>query len=296
MQETCPRCKKVSGLAFKTQDVNRKVTHDNFFYRICPDCNLIFLSNIPLDLDAYYGEEYYCFPSLEKIKSVAAKESYQLAMVTAFVKSGRLLEVGPGSGVFAFQAKTAGFEVEVIEREAKGCRFLSDKLGVKAIQSNLPHAALETERKYDVVALWHVIEHLPFAWEFISKAAVKLNERGVLLIATPNPSALQFRLQGASWPHVDAPRHLSLIPLELLIKHLDPFGLKPVLISFSDKGARSWNRFGWQRYLMNRFSGSLMQKFAFCLGYLISLPMSVFEGKKARSSAYTVVFQKTKAS
>ncbi|MFA6217314.1 MAG: class I SAM-dependent methyltransferase [Candidatus Omnitrophota bacterium] len=294
MQETCPRCKKDSGIVFKTKDVNRKVSGEIFDYRLCFECQLIFLSNIPVDLDAYYGDEYYCPPTVEKVRSVARKEAYQLAMVTAFVKTGRLLEVGPGFGIFAYQAKTAGFDVEVIEKEKKCCEFLRNTIGVKTVQSNSPHTALDSAKNYDVIALWHVIEHLPFPWEFISKAAQKLNDKGVFLIATPNPAAAQFRFQGACWPHVDAPRHLCLIPLELLIKHMKPLGLEPMLVSFNDKGARSWNRFGWQRYLMNRCSSRLFQKLAFCLGYLVALPMNVFDRLKGKSSAYTVVFQKIK--
>ncbi|MFA5117958.1 MAG: class I SAM-dependent methyltransferase [Candidatus Omnitrophota bacterium] len=292
MQETCPRCKKDSRIAFKTKDVNRKATKEIFLYRFCPECALTFLSNVPDNLDDYYGDEYYCPPRLEKVREVAGKEAYQLSMVTAFVKGGRLLEVGPGFGIFAYQAKMAGFEVEVIEKEKKCCEFLSNKIGVKAIQSDSPHTALDQIKNCDVIALWHVLEHLPAPWEFIDKAAQKLNSQGLLLIATPNPAAFQFRLQGALWPHVDAPRHLWLIPYELLVKHLYGLGLKPVLVSFNDKGARSWNRFGWQRYLMNRFSHKSFQIIAYALGFMLSLVMAFFDRRAGRSSAYTVIFRK----
>ena len=98
MQTQCPLCNKNAELSFKTKDWNRKISQETFNYRQCSDCGLIFLSNIPDNLDTYYGDTYYCPPSFEKLKKVAKAESYQLAMILQFVKGGRLLEVGPGFG------------------------------------------------------------------------------------------------------------------------------------------------------------------------------------------------------
>ena len=60
--------------------------------------------------------------------------------------------------------------------------------------------------------MWHVIEHLRRPWEVIERAAANLQDGGVLAIATPNPRALQFKLLRRRWAHLDAPRHLFLIP------------------------------------------------------------------------------------
>lgn len=292
MQTQCPLCNKNAGLSFVTKDYNRKVSQATFSYRQCSDCGLFFLSNIPDDLDAYYGNDYYCTPSFEKLKKVARIENYQMAMISRFVKSGRLLEVGPGFGVFAYQAKQAGFDVDVIEKEERCCKFLFEIIGVRAIRSDAPHKAIESAKGYDVIALWHVIEHLPRPWEFLTSAAKNLNPNGILLIATPNPSAFQFRFQGARWPHIDAPRHLCLISAGLLAKYLEPFELKPVMTTFDDRGARSWNIFGWQRYLMNNFSNRWFQSAAFVLGHFVAVLMRFFDCRRGRGSAYTIIFQK----
>ncbi len=295
MPKQCPVCCIDSDLVFTTKDWNRKASAQEFEYQKCPRCGLIFLADLPQDLDHYYGESYYSAPKPERLKKVAEAESYQLAMVRQFVKTGRLLEVGPGFGVFAYQAKKAGFDVTVIEKEKKCCRFLADHLGVKAIESAAPHTVLESGQGYDVIALWHVIEHLTFPWEFLKIASKRLSSNGILLVATPNPAAFQFKLQGAQWPHVDAPRHLWLIPLERLVSYLKPLGLEPVMISFNDKGARSWDRFGWQRYLMNHFSNKWPQYIGFILGYCVAKMMGFFDHRNNNGSAYTVIFQKLAA-
>jgi len=287
----CPFCCSLSEIIFKTKDLNRNVSNRDFEYRKCVKCGLIYLSDIPCDLESYYGQQYYCAPSVKKVKNVAKKQRYQLGMIKRFVKGGRLLEVGPGFGEFAYQAHQAGFNVDVIEKEESCCKFLSDKLGINAIKSDVPHKIIESLNNYDVIALWHVIEHLDNPWEFLKNAAKNLNSGGVLLVATPNPSASQFKIQKQNWPHVDAPRHLFLIPLSLLTDYLKPFGLETVAMTSNDKGARSWNRFGWQRYLMNGLSGKWPKRAAFILGYFVSMLMLFFDNNKG--SAYTVIFQKT---
>lgn len=292
MQEQCPICKINADSAFIAKDWNMKVSAEAFKYLKCRKCGLIFLANPPVNLGAYYEDSYYRQPLFKTIKKVAKKSSYQLAMIKKFVKGGRLLEVGPGFGTFSLQAKKGGFEVDVIERGEKCCDFLSESVGVRVIKSDQPHKAIETAKEYDVIALWQVIEHLPNPWEFLSKAAKKLRSNGVMVIATPSPSAFQFRLLKEKWPHVDAPRHLWLFPVELLIDYLVPLGLEPVMVTFDDKGARSWNRFGWQRYLMNYFNNKQVQRLAYILGYLIYLPMGIFDRQNGRGSSYTVIFQK----
>jgi 2-polyprenyl-3-methyl-5-hydroxy-6-metoxy-1,4-benzoquinol methylase len=293
MKIDCPVCQISSESAFTAKDWNRKVSREAFKYHKCKKCGLIFLANPPDDLGAYYEESYYRQPLFKKIEKVAKKTGYQLAMIKKFVKGGRLLEVGPGYGVFAHQAKKGGFEVEVIERGESCCNFLSKSIGVKVVKSDQPHKAIETVEEYDVIALWQVIEHLPNPWEFLSKAAKNLKVNGVMVIATPNPSAFQFGLLGAKWPHVDAPRHLWLFPVELLIDYLVPFGLEPVLISFNDQGARSWNRFGWQRYLTNKFPNKLFQAVAFIAGHFFSLLADIVESKMNNGSSYTIILKKS---
>ena len=65
------------------------------------------------------------------------------------------------------------------------------------------------------------------------------------------------------------------------------------LIEF-DKGGKSWNRFTWQRILMNSISSHKLEKILFLFGWLISIPMSLLENRKFNGSCYTVIYQKIK--
>lgn len=298
MSASCPFCHEPAVREFQIHDINRQVTAEQFSYFRCRSCGLLFLSPVPENLGSYYPDEYYdAVPwSRQRLDRIAEANRYQIEMIQRFVPAGRLLEIGPGYGTFAHLARKSGFEVEAIEMSERCCKHLTEVVGVRAINSSRPDRVLETIGQKDVIALWHVIEHLPNAWECLESAARNLAPGGILLIATPNPDAVQFRMMGSVWPHVDAPRHLYLIPASLLIDRLKPLGLEPVLLTTNDKGGKSWDRFGWQRLLMNRFSSKPVQMAAFALGYLVSVPMALLERRNLKGSAYTVVLQKKSVS
>jgi 2-polyprenyl-3-methyl-5-hydroxy-6-metoxy-1,4-benzoquinol methylase len=292
IESKCPIC-TIQGVPFlQTKDYNRRITNEVFLYHKCLSCGLIYLVNVPEDLGKYYPANYYAIPPLAKLKRIARAERYMIEMVKEFVKSGRLLEVGSAFGVFACQAVDAGFNVDCIEMDERCCDYLKNVLGVNVVKSDKPHKVVESMKRHDVIALWHVVEHLANPWECLGALAENLTQGGILVIATPNPEAFQFNLLKADWPHIDAPRHLYLIPANLLIQHLNLLGLKPVMLTSNDKGAQSWNRFGWQRCIMNRFSNKLAQNAAFILGYVVSIPFGLWERKDFNGSAYTIIFQK----
>lgn len=92
------------------------------------------------------------------------------------------------------------------------CDFIQNELGIRTIQVNNLVAAFEGLSGYDVITLWQVMEHLPDPWSTLKAAVEKLLPGGILVISAPNPASFQFRVLGRFWTHVDAPRHLTLIP------------------------------------------------------------------------------------
>jgi SAM-dependent methyltransferase len=292
----CTNCGGESKFIFNATDVNRRITNEIFSYRKCLSCSLIFLTNVPLNLDKYYPDEYYPIPSIKRINKLSKKNQYQVDMITEFApKKGRMLEIGSSYGVFANQAKKSGYIVDSIEMSKICCEYLSNEIGIITYQSDTPQDIIpKLEFNYDVVALWHNIEHLLNPWVVIERAVEKITPGGVLLIATPNPDSIAFRMLGALWPHVDAPRHINLIPERLLTTKLKGLGFDLVIKTSNDKGGKSWNRFTWQRILMNSIPWYRLEKIFFILGWFISIPMSLLEHRKLNGSCYTVIYQKIK--
>ena len=195
---------------------------------------------------------------------------------------------------FAYKAKSLGFDVSTIEMSTHCCEYLSDEVGVKVFQGDKPESIIPTLGNYDVITFWHNIEHLLEPWKVLEEASKKINPGGIILIATPNPYSFAFRLLGRFWPHIDAPRHINLIPESLLTTKLKDLGFDLVMKTTNDKGGRSWNRFSWQRIIINQFSSKTMQRVAFIIGWIVSIPISIIENIDYNGSAYTVVYKKFK--
>lgn len=103
----------------------------------------------------------------------------RLVVREAHRKEGRLLDLGTGTGYFADVMQRRGWQVEAVEKSAQARAFAKEhfNLDVK------PHTALKdfAPGSFDVITLWHVMEHLePLneTWETLHSL---LTEKGVLI-------------------------------------------------------------------------------------------------------------------
>lgn len=288
----CPLCQGPSSYAFEATDRNLGLGSERFAYHRCESCGALFLANVPSDLGAFYPDSYYVLPSRSGLLEFARLEAYKIELLRRHLRSGRVVEIGPGFGVFAHQAKDAGFHYTGIEMDERCCDYLRSEIGVEAIQSGLPHDTLAELPSSDAIALWHVLEHLPEPWRCLDSVAGNLTPGGLLLIAMPNPKALQFRVLGRRWPHVDAPRHLFLIPPDLLESRAREAGLEPVSLTSDDSGARQWNVFGWQHALLRPTSGAIATRAALAAAKATAAVLALFERRDLAGSTYTAVFRK----
>jgi SAM-dependent methyltransferase len=172
---------------------------------------------------------------------------------------------------------------------------LFGELGIQAFES-VDGLKAATPAAYDVIALWQVFEHMPDAWQFLEIAAGLLRPGGVIVIATPNPESMQARVWGSRWTHVDAPRHVILVPPQTLADHAKRSGLRPIRLTFTDLGSRGWNTFGWATSMANQGSGRRSRRLLGWLGRALALFLRPIERTGSRGSCYTLVLEKSVAS
>lgn len=288
----CRVCGGPTTASFCTTDVNRKVTDESFSYARCKACGVIILVNPPDDIEPYYGGGYFKEPTRRDLEHAARRESYQLGFVTRHIGAGRLVEIGSAWGTFALNALEFGFDVTALEADERCCAFLERQLDTQVIQTSEPDSVLSSLPPSSAIALWQTLEHLPDPHALVAAAAANLKPGGVLVIATPNPESFGFRVLGAKWPHVDAPRHLWLLPIDHLERWAASVGLELIELTTSDKGARRWNAFAWQRYFMNATELRALRAGAFVIGWIATLALTPFEHRHRRGSSYTAVFRK----
>jgi SAM-dependent methyltransferase len=269
------------------------VTSEVFQYHRCIACGLLFLWPVPEVLGNYYPENYYNVPDrMEDLRPEAEAQRHKLQLVRRYVAGGRLLEIGPAYGAFVLLAKEAGYSVSVIEMDGRCCSFLEEELGVRATMSDEPQVAIEGLGSYNVIALWQVVEHLRDPWSLLKVAPAHLEPGGVLVLSSPNPDALQMRIFGRLWTHIDAPRHLQLIPIGLLERLSIEVGLKVLEVSTADREAAGWNVFGWQFTLQNMVKGRLLRRAMRELGKKVGAIAGPLEFTHHMGSTYTAVLQR----
>ena len=293
MEKLCSYCKTESDLYFRSRDYNRHVTQAAFDHYRCPGCGLIFISPIPQNLGDYYTQEYYFVPeSVDFLIKNSTHEKYKIEIIQRYVKHGRLLEIGPSIGCFTYLAKQFGFEAEAIEMDERCSAFLNEVAGIPTVNSRDTCDALKTLKPFDVIAMWHVIEHLPNPWETLEAISERINTGGILILAAPNPAAFQFHILGRYWPHVDAPRHLMLIPAQLLIDKMATLGMTVELVTTTDEGGLGWNVFGWEYFFSNLCARPRVNRILRKIGRMVARLVGPIEKKEGKGSAYTMVFRK----
>jgi SAM-dependent methyltransferase len=294
---SCPLCGGSSTHAFIATDRNREITRERFEYACCRSCGTLFIGHPPDDLARYYEGDYYHFgrdgEALWRSNEHRRRSaSFRVGLVQDVVRDGHLIEIGSGTGAFAATAQAAGFDVTAIEMDERCCRYLREEERIRTICSDRPTEALATLPSARAIAMWHVLEHLPNAGEVLEEVARKLQPGGVLAIGVPNPSSLQFRALGRRWAHLDAPRHLSLIPPVALAERARELGLKTLKLTTNDPEGLEFNLFGWISALRRRPAAGPAPWPAVHAGMAIGRVLSPLERRGARGSSATLLMQK----
>jgi len=293
MGTRCTACGNATQAFLAAPDYNRHLAPGEFEYVRCGTCGYIELVNPPPDLSQAYPQDYYIIPdSVETLASWAPHEQYKLDLLLQQVQGGRLLEIGPGNGTFAFLAQRAGFDVHAIEMDERCAAFLEGMLRIPTTRSADEAQAMAGLGSFDAICMWQVIEHLRDPFAMLAAAARALRPGGALILATPNPAAMQFRLLGRHWVHLDAPRHVCLIPIALMREKAQALGFRVALCTTTDAGSLSWNTFGWEYSLQTYVRAQWMRRVAARAGRVVAAITAATERQGIAGTAYTMALIK----
>ena len=150
-----------------------------------------------------------------------------LQRVALYRSSGRLIDIGAGTGILVEQALSSGYGAEGIEPS----RPLFDR----AVARDLPlyHGVLPTrgvEGPYDVATIVDVIEHVEDPVGLLTRAAEILGADGIVVIVTPDIDSLAARLLGGHWWHYRV-AHIGYFNRATLALALARAGLSVVNVS-----------------------------------------------------------------
>ena len=135
------------------------------------------------------------------------------------IEPGRLLDVGSGKGRFLAAARDAGWDVLGIEFSEGAAASSRARFDVEVVAGDFGTTALAGP--FDVITMWHTLEHLPDPRAAVERAVSLLRPGGYLIVSVPNVASVQARLGGDRWIHLDLPRHFF---------HFTPKALSTLLV------------------------------------------------------------------
>lgn len=185
----------------------------------CRECGFMFTQGAPVEAEIgrYYETPDYISHSdtkkgamnaiYHRVRQYMLNSKARLVMrVSRCLSGGRLLDVGTGTGYFANAMDGRGWMVEAIEKNPQARAFAKEHFGLDV----KPESALDgfAPGSFDVVTLWHVMEHLEHLNETWERLKELLTAKGVLVVAVPNCSSYDAQKYGSRWAAYDVPRHL----------------------------------------------------------------------------------------
>jgi SAM-dependent methyltransferase len=195
----------------------------------CLECGLIYVDPLPnaQHLAGHYDEDYYS----EWVSSQADKRrrmwARRLEAIARKTPTGRLLDVGCGDGVFLNLAMGSGWTVEGTEVSAWAAEHATRNIGRPVFCGEIWGAGF-LARSFDVVTLWHVLEHVSSPLRVLEEVRKVLKPAGRLVVAVPNVDdhVMQtvYRLVKRRKPHL-----FSVADKELHLYHFSVASLKGLL-------------------------------------------------------------------
>jgi 2-polyprenyl-3-methyl-5-hydroxy-6-metoxy-1,4-benzoquinol methylase len=134
------------------------------------------------------------------IKKIAL--SNKLKLINAHSNQGALLDIGAGTGEFLSVAKNNGWNVTGIEPSPKA-KAIAENKGV----SFVPNLDSIPSQSFDVITMWHVLEHVPDLDHQINELKRIVKPNGTIIIAVPNFNSFDAKHYGKFWAAFDVPIH-----------------------------------------------------------------------------------------
>ena len=146
---------------------------------------------------------------IDKVYQLVKKYTLQqkLNLINSFnTQNKTLLDIGCGTGDFLINCKKNGWSVVGVEPNVNAQKIINSKLEDSSfVFTNIDDVI---DQRFDIITLWHVLEHVPNLDDYISSLKKILKPNGVLVIAVPNYKSYDAFYYQQFWAAYDVPRHL----------------------------------------------------------------------------------------
>jgi SAM-dependent methyltransferase len=165
---------------------------------ICRTCGLVWSNPRPGEdaVRRYYSSEYRVdykgcsTPSLRHIARSGRGALNRYRALAPYIKRGdRMLDAGAGGGEVVYVLRQLGFDASGLEPDEQYARHAREALGVP-VETGFVQDAVFPARSFDVVTMYHALEHVEDPSAILSHLRGWMSDEGVLLVEVPNVEAV----------------------------------------------------------------------------------------------------------
>jgi len=226
---SCPVCSTANFQHALTCE-DHTLTHEQFDLQKCVGCGLLLTNPRPDNnsIGSYYDSADYISHTNNArnvfdiiyltARSLSLKWKHRL--ITKIKTGTTLLDYGCGTGQFLNYMHKNNWNASGVEPSTIARQNANQVVGVQHIFNNLKEVPT---KNFDIITLWHVLEHVAQPGELLNDLKNRLKADGLIFVAVPNHESFDAKYYQQFWAGYDVPRHFWHFTKssmeQLLIKH-----------------------------------------------------------------------------
>ncbi len=161
----------------------------------------------------------------EEMQRRLSQQGHRIRFFRKYKKSGRILDIGCGQGYFLLACRGLGYEVEGIDISDYSASYVRNELKIPVTAGPIRDINFQSN-SYDVITMWHFLEHTSNPKIYIDKASHWLKNDGLLIVDVPNYEGFDAQSDLTNWPNWDLPYHVYHFTAKTLVAILHQHGFK----------------------------------------------------------------------
>jgi 2-polyprenyl-3-methyl-5-hydroxy-6-metoxy-1,4-benzoquinol methylase len=242
------------------QDFEYETCSNEWSYRSCNECGHVQIDPLPSPgaLSTIYPPNYYSYVMNESIHPLArwAKGLLDRAkfrqILSGTPRAASYLDVGCGDGRYLELMISKGVDRSRacgVELDGSAVAAATRK-GLRVEQCRIEDATHLTPGEFDLITMFHVIEHIARPDDVVRRLYALLSAGGTLAIETPNFDSLDARIgRRRFWGGYHIPRHWHIFTPQSLQRLLAQAGFSVAAIRYQTGHAFwLWTLHHWLKY------------------------------------------------